>query len=151
MFRFIAFTLLAALTVAAAPGSANKSAETADVIEKISAGKLERIVQSFREVKNFEERGNNKYYFELEGFKVFVFSTGNTLQLYALFTGRVSLSRINEWNKNKRFAKAYLDKDNDPILESDLELTGGVTEQNIKEWIKTYYLCLKGFRDHLAE
>lgn len=122
-----------------------------DVVATMSAGRMERIVNSFSDVSNFKERGNNQYYFEVDGLKILLFNQGETLQLAAFFTDKVSLSRINEWNRRKRFTRAYLDKDNEPVLESDIELTGGVTEKNVKEWFKTYYVSLKAFKTHLAE
>ena len=49
------------------------------------------------------------------------------------------LSRINEWNRTKRFGRAFLDGENDPILEMDVDLDdGGVTPalfiDNIEFW-----------------
>src|SRR5690349_3343565 len=35
------------------------------------------------------------------------------------------LERINEWNRGKRFGRAYLDKEDDPILEMDVDLDDG--------------------------
>jgi hypothetical protein len=35
------------------------------------------------------------------------------------------LERINEWNRTQRFGRAYLDKENDPILEMDVDLDDG--------------------------
>jgi hypothetical protein len=37
----------------------------------------------------------------------------------------VSLERINEWNRSQRFGRAFLDKENDPILEMDVDLDDG--------------------------
>jgi hypothetical protein len=37
----------------------------------------------------------------------------------------VSLTTINEWNRGKRFGRAYLDKEGDPILEMDVDLDDG--------------------------
>lgn len=37
----------------------------------------------------------------------------------------IPLERINEWNRSKRFGRAYLDKENDPILEMDVDLDDG--------------------------
>jgi hypothetical protein len=37
----------------------------------------------------------------------------------------VDLPKLNEWNRTKRFARAYLDKENDPILEMDVDLDDG--------------------------
>lgn len=36
-----------------------------------------------------------------------------------------SLGVINEWNRTKRFARAFLDKENDPILEMSVDLDDG--------------------------
>ncbi|TMJ13459.1 MAG: YbjN domain-containing protein [Alphaproteobacteria bacterium] len=35
------------------------------------------------------------------------------------------LELINEWNRGKRFGRAYLDKEDDPILEMDVDLDDG--------------------------
>ena len=36
-----------------------------------------------------------------------------------------SLVSINEWNRGQRFGNAHLDRDNDPILEMDVDLDDG--------------------------
>ena len=53
-----------------------------------------------------------------------------SLQLRAGFTGfnRIELRHINTWNRRYRFSKAYLDGDNDPVLEFDLWLEGASPE-----------------------
>lgn len=152
--RFAALAFAGLLTSASLPafcGTAHADTVTAEVREEMPAGRIEALLTSFSEVKNFTEIGNNTYRMEVDGLKMIIFNKGATMQMYAAFTDDVSMSSINEWNRTKRFAKAYLDKDNDPVLEHDIELTGGVTEANVKEWFKTYVLCLKGFRDHLAQ
>ena len=50
-----------------------------------------------------------------------------------------SLESINEWNRSQRFGSAYLDKENDPILEMDVDLDdGGVSQllfiDNVEFW-----------------
>ena len=125
--------------------------DTPDIITRMSAGRIERIVQAFDDVENFTEVGNNTYRFEFEGLKIVIFNKTTSMQLYAAFDGSVSLSRINEWNRTKRFTKAYLDDEDDPVLESDIELNGGVTEANVDEWIKTYAISLQAYVEHLAE
>ncbi|HEU4741761.1 MAG TPA: YbjN domain-containing protein [Meiothermus sp.] len=53
-----------------------------------------------------------------------------SLQLRAGFTGfnRIEMRHINTWNRRYRFSKAYLDGDNDPVLEFDLWLEGASPE-----------------------
>jgi len=38
---------------------------------------------------------------------------------------QITLEQINAWNRSQRFGRAYLDKDNDPILEMDVDLDDG--------------------------
>ena len=153
MFRsmFGSSPLPIAIVAAACTLLPSARTEDGDVIAKMTAGKVERIITSFSDVKNFKERGNNSYIFEVEGLKILLFNHEDSLQLNASFSDKVTMSRINEWNRTKRYTRAYLDKENDPVLQGDLELTGGVTEKNVKEWLKTYVVCLKAFRKHLAE
>ncbi|WP_339109088.1 YbjN domain-containing protein [Thioclava sp. GXIMD4216] len=43
----------------------------------------------------------------------------------------MSATMINEWNRNNRFGRAYLDDEGDPFLEMDINLDGdGVNEKN---------------------
>ena len=65
-----------------------------------------------------------------------------TIQFSASWSapGKVSVERINQWNRDKRFGKAYLDKDNDPVIQHDVNLFGGVTRKNLDDtfdWWKT--------------
>ena len=137
----------AALLLVAAPAPAADD----DVVTKMTAGKIERIMNSFNDVKNFKELDDGLYSFETAGLKVVVSNKGETMQLFAGFNGKATLSRINEWNRTKRFCRAYNSEKGEPCLESDLELTGGVTEKNVKEWMKTYVVCLKAFKKHIEE
>ncbi|WP_457637139.1 YbjN domain-containing protein [Oceanithermus sp.] len=51
-----------------------------------------------------------------------------SLQLYTAFAvdNKAAFSTADGWNYSYRFAKVYLDDDLDPVLESDLDLSGGV-------------------------
>jgi hypothetical protein len=124
-------------------------ADDSDVIKDMPAGQIERIVKSFREVEDFREIADGVYGFSVEGTKMQIFNKGNTLQLHAGFSTKITLTRINEWNRTKRLSRAYNDQDGDAHIEADLELTGGVTQQNVKEWMKTYVISLKAFKKHL--
>lgn len=66
----------------------------------------------------------------------------------------VSLAQINEWNRGQRFGRAYLDKENDPILEMDIDLDDGglspaLFSDNIEFWVSVVGRFEKhiGFRD----
>jgi hypothetical protein len=44
-----------------------------------------------------------------------------------------TLSLVNKWNQEKRYAKAYLDSDGDLNLEYDVSFAGGVTTDHIAQ------------------
>ena len=79
-------------------------------------------------------------------FQIFFYNCVNhlncaTVQFHSGYdlTNPVSLERINTWNNTKRFARGFLDKENDPILEMDVDLDdGGVSAllfiDNIEFW-----------------
>ncbi len=70
-----------------------------------------------------------------------------SLQLVSVFgmRNRPTLQRINAWNQEKRFSRAYLDKDGDPVLESDLRLTDGVTRETVVSFLKIFEISLSAF------
>ncbi|HMP60908.1 MAG TPA: YbjN domain-containing protein [Gemmatales bacterium] len=126
-------------------------AEDDDIVTKMSARRLERILNSFNDVKNLREVKDDAYSFEVDGLKILLFNSGQTMQVAAIFDGRATLERLNQWNLSKKFTRALRNSDHKPVLDSALELTGGVTELNVKEWLKTYVYMLKEFRKFLEE
>ena len=74
------------------------------------------------------------------------------LQLYFGVTGYVlTPEQLNEWNRTKRLSRAYLDDENDPILEADLLANAGYTEQQFLEWFKVFNYSALEFRQFLIE
>ena len=75
-----------------------------------------------------------------------------TLQYYMGFSDakETSLDRLNEWNKTKRFARAYRDKDGDPVLEMDLDLDfKGIPSENVNESLVTWAALMDAYHAHL--
>lgn len=70
-----------------------------------------------------------------------------SLQLYAGFStdDPPSLERVNEWNRKKRFSRAYLDEEGDPVLEADLDLAGGVADGAIRAFLDLFEENLRAF------
>ncbi|HEX8574006.1 MAG TPA: YbjN domain-containing protein [Allosphingosinicella sp.] len=63
----------------------------------------------------------------------------------------VDLQRINEWNRSQRFGRAYLDKEDDPILEMDIDLDdGGVSELLFIDNIEFWASVLGKFEQHIG-
>ncbi len=151
MNKFLSSVVAAVVLSLVLSGPSLVRADDSEVIKEMPAGQIERIVKGFQDVQDFREVADGVYAFNVEGIKMLIFNKGKTLQLHAGFSTKISLSRINEWNRTKRLSRAYNDQDGDANIEADLELTGGVTQQNVKEWLKTYVISLKAFKKHLDQ
>lgn len=77
-------------------------------------------------------------------------NTCEDMNLRVGFLIKPALESINTWNRDKRFTKAYLDADNDAILEMDVILHGGVSTENISEIFSYWRLSLDQFTAHIG-
>ncbi len=124
-------------------------AAQAEVIKSLSNEEVETIVSVYTN-GNYNDLEDGDFGFELAGAKVILFHSGKSMQLYAGFRHSSSLESMNEWNKGKRFSRANLDDENDPVLESDQDLEGGASIGAVREFIDTFALSVKAFRDHIG-
>jgi hypothetical protein len=61
------------------------------------------------------------------------------------------LETINEWNRSQRFGRAYLDKENDPILEMDVDLDdGGLSPALFIDNIEFWASILGNYEKHIG-
>ena len=77
-----------------------------------------------------------------------------TLQYYMGFSDAkdVSLDKLNKWNKDKRFARAYKDDEGDPVLEMDVDLDfAGIPRENVGETFNTWASLMDSFREYVFE
>ena len=60
------------------------------------------------------------------------------------------VDRVNQWNRDRRFGRVYLDETGDPFVEMDIGLAGdGIGRQNFNEALETWRLVLSEFRDFM--
>ncbi len=52
---------------------------------------------------------------------------------------------VNGYNQEKRFSRAFLDEDGDPIVEADLDVGGGVTDEAITRFLLRFTLSVNSF------
>lgn len=57
----------------------------------------------------------------------------------------VDMELLNAWNRDKRWLKVYFDKDNDAVLEMDVDMTGGITPVNLDQAFSYWSLGLEQF------
>ncbi len=119
----------------------------AGTVTQLSNSQLAAVLKRMGfEYKPSEKKPDNLIV-TMNGYKVLLINYPNSIQLYAGFksAGKVSLDTINTWNREKRFSRAYLDSDNDAVIESDLDLEGGVSNEAIDEFIRTFRNSLGNF------
>ena len=63
----------------------------------------------------------------------------------------LTYSKINGWNREKRFGRAYLDDDMDPFLEMDVDLEHGAMTETIANNVDTWAAVLPAFKNFLDE
>lgn len=120
-----------------------------EVFKSVSSQLIETLLAKVD--RNYREVENNTYVLKLNGYNLILIAGDSDIQLLASFRGiRVTLSRINEWNKTKKFTRAYLDKDNNPALESDLDFEGGVTLESIGRFLGIFAASVDIFAKHIS-
>ena len=137
---------LVMLAAAAQPAAAQ------EIMSSVSAKHMESILKSMD--LEFEKRSDTSWRVDLDGKKVLlIMGNDNTdAQLYIGFGDtQVSAKQMNEWNSDHRFGRAYADDDGNPVLESDLDFAGGVTDDIIKAWIKLYAAQVKSYIKFLSD
>ncbi len=62
----------------------------------------------------------------------------------------ISALKINEWNRDQRFAKAYIDDESDPFLEMDVNMfADGVGEKNFEDMVEIWRKQVENFEDYI--
>lgn len=65
--------------------------------------------------------------------------------------GTTALTSINEWNRDKRFGRAFLDAEGDPILAMDVDLDdGGVSRALFTDNLEFWVAVKAAFEKHIG-
>ena len=63
----------------------------------------------------------------------------------------VTLEQLNEWNRGQRFGRAFLDKENDPTLEMDVDLDdGGMSTMLFRDNLEFWASVVGKFEKHIG-
>ncbi len=75
-----------------------------------------------------------------------------SVQLAAGYTMKTkpAITKINEWNLNNRFAAAYLDKENDPNIQFDVVLVGGMPQSLFEETVSRWTDAMASFQQFVG-
>ncbi len=76
-----------------------------------------------------------------------------TISFSAAWTnsGSADVDLMNKWNQEKRFVRAYLDSEGDPAIDWDVNLTYGVSAENLDDTVGVWSQMLAEFSDFLDE
>jgi hypothetical protein len=165
-FPAAALAALAALLVAtvATPLTAQKkgdllpasatgaSAASGDVITQMSGDDVQRLLRDMGFSPQPLEGRDNAWAIEVSGRRALVMLSQSRQNIglwsYVRGEGRVTMDKVNEWNKTKRFSRAYLDSDGDPNVEWDIDLEGGVSMGAVREGIRTFGIVVEAFKSY---
>src|SRR3546814_4748130 len=142
--RNFAWRAVLALATAAALTATPARAE---LVNATNPEKVRVIVESLGSPATLRAEPNADPYIEssLEGMPflvIFMNCTGGrncrTLQYYMGFSDAkdVPLDRFNEWNREKRFDRAYRDESGDPVLEMDVDVRSEANTYELKSLMR---------------
>lgn len=150
LFFFPVLLALAFISLSlASPASAqNVDATDPDVILSVARGFGDATLGT-------DSQGDPQIKGRMEGTSYVVFFYGcndsgkqcGEIQFYAGWTGQnVTRDRLNEWNRDTRYAKAYIDRDGDPVIEYDANLKFGVSRKNLEDTFDWWRVVMGEFR-----
>ena len=118
------------------------------VVSRVSGTLMEKVFDELG-IRYTEEK-HNVYTCRLNGYNAVLLIKSKDIQLRAGYRGPpVSLNRINDWNRTRRFGSVYLDNEGDPVLKCDLDFEGGVTHESLVNFIVLFGELADDFSGHL--
>lgn len=156
MFRSISIAAAALITTLGTPAFAQmvSAADPASIVAAVQA-------MGYQAELTKDDDGDPLIRSALDGSKfaiIFYGCTKNracqTIQFYAGFKSdeNVSVETMNEWNKTKRFSRAYIDNDKDPVIEMDVDLDdGGMSRALFEDNFEFWSALMPQFKQAIAQ
>lgn len=140
----ICLAILACLPAHSQTTQSSPKASSTTVITSLTSSEFQRHVQAmgFECIRGKDAAGKEDSYFtfKAEGYKVAALSTTpDILELYNSFSDiKPTLAIVNEWNRDNNFSHAYVDGDGNAVIENDMIISGGVTNETVEVFVKTF-------------
>jgi putative sensory transduction regulator len=62
----------------------------------------------------------------------------------------MSMEKLNKWNRDSRFGHAYLDDENDPYLQLDINASPGFTSESMAGYVETWAGLVPKFKGYIG-
>jgi hypothetical protein len=74
------------------------------------------------------------------------------IQFNAAWSGvKTTLQTINQWNAEKRYGKAYIDNEGDPVIQMTVNLDYGVSDENLDDTFNWWTKALDEFIEEVVD
>ncbi|ACY14542.1 YbjN domain-containing protein [Haliangium ochraceum] len=113
-------------------------AELVELLEELGSTEVELRQPGFI---HFQSEG--------EPMALFRFRDGDLQLYFGLRYLRCTLEPINEWNKQHRHSRAYIDGENDPVIESDLLSDGGLNRVKLRVFLRAFQASVAEYQRFL--
>ncbi len=149
---FKSLLAVSALSLIMTSGCTVAGDSDAGIIKTLSADQLMEVLSKEGLVPEKTKETVIRVKMDQVGVLFFVSDSKENIQAYAGFeSDNTTCAKVNQWNAEKRFSRAYLDDDDDPVIELDLDLEGGITQERLIDFITTVRHSVAGFRKHIYE
>jgi len=149
-------SLLAAVALILAPLGANAQA----LVDATDVDIIAALIQEegYRAVTGVDGVGDPKITSSANGYEFDVFFYGcsdgencRDIQFSMSFDveNGMSLTRVQDFNLEKRWVKVYLNEESDPLLEMDFNLYGGVSATNFKDTLDWWVILMNDFIEYI--
>ena len=143
--------LVCVLLLGAILVSTSASAETA-LAERFSDQQLVNILKA-EGYSSVEVLDPGEILIKINGrpYMLFVEKDGDLRAYYGISGVKVSCEDVNTWNRTRRLSRAFLDDENDPVLESDLLANGGLSPKHVTEFLKVFTDSANAFHNFIMK
>ncbi len=133
-----------------------------DLIDATNPEKLAEIIRGFgsaRMDKAADETPAIRGRIEGNAFSVYFYGCNDrheacqSINLTASWNmaGATSLDQVNTWNADKRFGRAYVDDQGSAVVETDINLSGSVTYENMEGNIDWWRIIMADFKANVID
>lgn len=121
------------------------------LVRQVTIGDLAEIARQLR-YTDIQQRSNTSMSYRSFGhiLACYIERNGDLRLVYAVRKRGIPVEQINAWNRDRRLSRAFIDKEGDPVLETDLLSTAGMTRAQILATFRTFDTSVNTFRKYIG-